>query len=81
MMARRHPRGHALKKRYGRASGTKTFGRVPLGGIFQLKDDPDNALLQKVGKAAYIVVTPGHPGRGLRHAISPNYAIKRGRQS
>jgi len=68
---------NALRRRYGHS---KTFGKVPIGGLFQLKDDPDNAILQKVGKAAYIVVTPGHPGRGLRYAISPNYEIKRGRQ-
>lgn len=71
----------ALKKRYGHSRSTKTFSRVPMGGFFQLKDDPDNATLQKVGKAVYVVVTPGHPGRGVRYAISPGYAIKRGRQT
>ena len=38
---RRH-RGHALRRRYGHA---KTFGKVPVGALFQLKDDPDNAML------------------------------------
>jgi hypothetical protein len=73
-------RGRALTRRYGRSSGQKTFGRVPMGGLFQLKDDPDGAMLQKVGKAAYVVATPGHPGRGVKYPISPNYVIKRGRQ-
>jgi hypothetical protein len=80
-MKKHHGRGRALRRRYGQhASAHKTFGRVPLGGLFQLKDDPENSMLKKVGKAAYIVVTPGHPGAGIRHAISPNYAVKRGRQ-
>ena len=71
---KRHRRGHALRRRYGHAG--KTFGRVPVGALFQLKDDPDSAMLQKVGKSAFVVV-----GSKMRHAISPNYPIKRGRQS
>jgi hypothetical protein len=69
---------HAVRR--GRAVVKKTFGKVPVGGLFQLKDDPDNATLQKVSKAAYVVVTPGHPGRGIKYAIAANYPIKRGRQ-
>jgi hypothetical protein len=71
-------RGRALRRRYGRAS--KTFGRVPVGALFQLKDDPDNATLQKVSQGAYVVATPGHPGRGIKYAISAKYPVKRGRQ-
>ena len=76
---RRHRRGRALRRRYGHAG--KTFGRVPIGSLFQLKDDPDNAMLRKVSKAAYVVDTPGHIARGIKYTISPKYAIKRGRQS
>lgn len=75
-------RRHSLRRRYGRTHARgKTFARVPVGGLFQLKDDPDNATLQKVSKAAYVVHTPGHPGRGIKFAISGNIPIKRGRQS
>ena len=82
MSVKKHRRsGRALRRRYGRAEGHKTFGRVPMGGLFHLKDDPDNATLQKVGKATYVVVTPGHPGRGVKYPISPNYAIKHGSQA
>jgi hypothetical protein len=73
-MRKRH-----IVRRRGHAAG-KTFGKIPVGGLFQLKDDPDNATLQKVSKASYIVVTPGHPGRGIKFAIAANYPIKRGRQ-
>ncbi len=77
-MARRRHRAHALRHRYGHAG--KTFGRVPVGALFQLKDDPDNAMLKKVSKAAYVVVTPGLSGSGLKFPISSKYPIKRGRQ-
>jgi len=69
---------HAVRR--GRAVVKKTFGKVPVGGLFQLKDDPDNATLQKVSKAAYVVVTPGHVGRGIKYAIAASYPVKRGRQ-
>ena len=70
----RHRRGRALRRRYGHSG--KTFGAVPVGALFQLKDDPDNAMLVKVGKAAYVV-----QGSSLKHHISPKYPIKRGRQA
>jgi hypothetical protein len=74
----RHRRAHALRRRYGRA---KTFGKVPVGGLFQLKDDPDNAILKKVGKSQYMVITPGHPSRGIKFIASSKQVVKRGRQS
>jgi hypothetical protein len=79
----KHRRGRALKRRYGRTSGRtgKTFGRVPVGALFQLKDDPDNAILKKVSKGSYVVVTRGLPGSGLKFPIAASYPIKRGRQS
>ena len=69
-------RGHALRRRYGHA---KTFGRVPVGGLFQLKDDPENATLMKVGKSKYRVLSGS--GRGLEFIASSKATIKRGRQS
>jgi hypothetical protein len=67
-----------LRRRYGHAR--KTFGRVPVGGLFQLKDDPDNATLQKVSKTHYKVTTPGHPARGIKYHSPADQTIKRGRQ-
>lgn len=66
-----------LKRRYGHAH--KTFGRVPIGALFQLKDDPENATLEKISKTRYRVKSGS--GSGLVFPISQNYPIKRGRQS
>lgn len=68
-----------MKKRSYRKK--KTFGAVPIGALFQLKDDPDNAMLKKISKSSYIVVTRGISGSGLKFPISAKYPIKRGRQS
>lgn len=74
----RRRRGHALRRRYGHA---KTFGRVPIGGLFQLKDDSEGVTLQKVSKSKYTVVTPGHAAHGLKFIASSKQVIKRGRQT
>lgn len=68
---------HRLRKRYGHSK--KTFGKVPIGGLFQLKDDPENATLQKVGPSKYKVLSGS--GRGLVFVASKTAVIKRGRQS
>lgn len=67
-----------LRRRYGRAHARKTFGKVPVGGLFQLKDDPENATLQKVSRTHYKVLSGS--GRGLKFIASSKQPIKRGRQ-
>lgn len=55
--------------------GVKTFGRVPVGALFELKDDPAKAILQKTSRIKYKVVrAPGDPyAKGLTFAIAQNY--------
>lgn len=86
---RHHERGSGSKPvryarsrrpRYSTHRRTKTFGQVPLGGLFQLKDDPDNATLEKVGHRSYVVNTRGHVARGIRYTLDPHAPVKRGRQ-
>lgn len=72
---------HSLRRRYGHHSKSKTFGKVPVGALFQLKDDPGNALLKKISRTRYKVVRGDEFNMGLTFPISQNYQIKRGRQS
>ena len=78
-----------MTTRKRKTSRRKTFGRVPIGGLFTLKDDPANALLMKMSKKKYRVIKARKleswqngidSSKGLVCELSPTATVKQGRQ-
>lgn len=66
-------------------SDAGTFGALAVGSLFKMPSDPDDAVLRKVSRSKYIVVSTapgglserlGSPARGLKFSADASQRVR-----